>query len=322
MLIRTLMSVVVLSTMLIFRTAQADGAEFDCSAAMAGNAQQQRQAAVELLYDTWDTSHLACAAQVLIVIAEDKASDFDAQLSALQANAQYIYYLDRIILYELGYLIVWYNTDVPKEKMLSEPMIALVAAQQEQQRILQQAHDAGFDRAELNYFESLSIGVNAQALPLLKGVVGADPSSLHGAAHAMLAETYYALPDIIGGDLDLAIAMMREARQRDPYNPRYLRLLAAYLLDKAQFDEARSMLGQLLPMVAELEQGKTGGLQLMADQLRVAADLAQRSGNTDLAQRLTNQRNTMLAAHPYLQKRTVVSAMGHFGDIDPMKDPN
>jgi len=307
--------------MLIVQIAWADDAGFDCAAATAGSAQQQRQAAAELLNESWDTSRLACAAQVLIAIADVTVGGYDAHLSALQANAQYIYYLDRIILYELGYLIVWYNTDVPKEKMRNQPMIALIDAQQEQQRILQQARDAGFDNAELNYFESLSIGANAQALPLLKEVVVADPQSLHGAAHAMLAETYYALPDIIGGDLDLAIAMMREAWERGPDNPRYPRLLAAYLLDKAQFDEARSILSQLLLMVAEVEKTETGGLQLLTDQLRVAVDLAERMGDPELAQQLAKQRTTMLASHPYLQKRTVVSAMGHFGDIDPMKDP-
>lgn len=322
MLTRTLLSGIVLSATLVLQIARAGDTVFDCSAAVAGSAQQQRQAAAGLLHDTWDTSHLACAAQILIVIADGNVSDYDTQLSALQANAQYIYYLDRIILYQLGYLIVWYNTDVPKEKMRNEPMVAMIAAQQEQQRILQQARDAGFDTAELNYFESLSIGANAQALPLLKSVVAADPPALHGAAHALLAETYYALPDIVGGDLDQAIAMMREAWQRAPHNPRYLRLLAAYLLDKAQVDEARSILSQLLPMAAEFEKTQTSGLQLMADQLRVAVDLAQRMGNIELTHRLTRQRNTMLTAHPYLQKRTVVSAMGHFGDIDPMQDPN
>lgn len=322
MLIRTLKTVLVLSTILVLHPAWADAVAFDCAAATTGSVQQQRQAAAELLSDTWDTSHLACAAQVMVAIADDTLGDYGAQLSALQANAQYIYYLDRIILYELGYLIIWYNTDVPKEKMRNEPMLALIAAQQEQQRILRQARTAGFDQAELNYFESLSIGANAQALPLLKGVVAADPQSLHGAAHALLAETYYAMPDIIGGDLDLAIAMMREAWERAPDNPRYPRLLATYLLDKARVDEARLILGQLLLMAAPAEQAKTGGLQLLADQLRVAVDLAQRMGNKDLAQQLSDQRNTMLEAHPYLQKRTVVSAMGHFGDIDPMKDPD
>ena len=89
---------------------------------------------------------------------------------------------------------------------------------------------------------------------------------------------------------------------------------------KGQADEARLILGHLLTMPAQVENAKTGGLQLMADQLRVAVDLAERMGNKELAQQLTNQRNSMLESHPYLQKRTVVSAMGHFGDIDPMKD--
>lgn len=308
--------------MLLSQPARAGDVGFDCTATAAGSVQQQRQAAAELLKDTWDTSRLACAAQLMIAIADGNVGDYDAQLSALQANEQYIYYLDRVVLYELGYLIVWYITDVPKEKMLNEPMIALFDAQKEQQRVLQQARDAGFDNIELKYFESLSIGANAQALPLLKDVVAADPPRLHGAAHAMLAETYYALPDIVGGDLDLAIALMREAWERAPENPRYPRLLAAYLLDKGQADEARLILGHLLTMPAQVENAKTGGLQLMADQLRVAVDLAERMGNKELAQQLTNQRNSMLESHPYLQKRTVVSAMGHFGDIDPMKDRN
>lgn len=319
MLIRTLIFLVTLGALQFEHPARADDTAFDCAEATQGTVEQQQQAAAKLLNESWDTSKLACAAQAMIAIADHKAGDFDSQLAALRANAQYIYYLDRIILYELGYLIVWYNTDVPKEKMMSKPMIALIAAQEEQQRILQQARDAGFDTPELNYFESLSIGPNAKALPMLKAVVAADPQSLHGAAHALLAETYYALPDLVGGDLDLAIAMMRVAWERAPNNPRYPRLLAGFLLDKPLVDEARLILQQILTMTAQTEER---GLQLQADQLRVATDLAERMGDTGLVQQLTNQRNTLLAAHPYLQKRRVVSAMGHFGDNNPMEDPD
>ncbi len=303
-------------TVLFTLTAIAEDTGFDCAAAMSGSPEQQQQTAAELLDASYDTAKLACAAKTIIAFADSHTSDYEAQLAALQANARYIYYLDRVILYELGYLIDWYVVEVPKDKKLNAPMIAMIAAQKEQARLLQQAHEAGFDTAELNYYESLRIGPNAKALPLLKAVTAEDPKSLHGAAQALLAETYYALPDIAGGDLDLAIEMMRAAWQHAPDNPRYARLLAGYLLDKGQADEARSVLKQILAM-----QPDAAGLQLQADQLRAASDLAKRIGETDLEQQLWDQRAALLQTYPYLQRRAVVSAMGHFGDKNPMENP-
>jgi len=297
-------------------TAQADSSGFDCAAALAGSAEQQQQAAAELLNASYDTDKLACAAKSLIAQADNHRNDYQAQLAALQANARYIYYLDRVILYELGYLIDWYVVEVPKEKKMNAPMVAMVAARAEQQRILEQAHAAGFDTAELNYFEASMIGPNAAALPLLQSAVAEDPPSLQGAAHALLAETYYALPDIAGGDLDQAVDLMRAAHQRAPNDPRFARLLAGYLLDKGNVDEARSSLQQILTMEPD-----SGGLQLQADQLRAASDLAVRAGDAGLAQQLAGRRESLLQAHPYLQRRVVVSAMGHFGDKNPMENP-
>jgi len=290
---------------------------FNCTDATTGTAHYKKSAAEILLNNTSDTSRLACGARVIIRIADDNPGDYEAQLSALRANARYIYYLDRIVLYELGYLISWYVTEVPEETKQNAPMIALIAAQKEQIRVLQQARDAGFDSPEMDYFTSLGIGPVAKALPLLKGVVAEDPQSLQGAAHALLAQTYYALPDMLGGDLDLAIAMMQAARERAPANPRFARLLAGYLLDIAKPDEAIAILKQFLTMKSGM-----AGWQLMADQLRLAADMAERIGDEGLADQLSKQRSKMFETHNFLQTRTVVSAMGHFGDKDPMAKPD
>lgn len=300
----------------VFATQQEEGT-FNCAAATTGSDQQKQQSAAELLNHTYDTSRLACGTQVMITAADSNAGDYDAQLSALQANALYIYYLDRVVLYDLGYLISWYVTEVPEETKQNAPMIALIAARKEQMRILQQARDAGLASVEMDYYEASVIGPHANALPLLTGTVAEDPQGLHGAAHALLAETYYTLPDIVGGDLDLAISMMRAARERAPGNPRFARLLAGYLVDIEQTDEARSNLKELLSMKTAMS-----GWQLQADQLRAAAGMAERIGDTGLAEKLSEQRSAMLDTHPILQNRKVVSAMGHFGDKDPMAVPD
>ena len=185
--------------------AQPEDEVFNCAATTTGNDQQKRQAADELLNHTYDTSRLECGADIMITFADANPGNYDAQLSALQANALYTYYVDRIVLYELGYLISWYVTEVPEETKQNGPMIALLAAREEQMRLLQQARDAGLNTTELDYYEARAIGPHANALPLLKGTVAEDPQGLHGAAHALLAETYYTLPDIVGGDLDLAV---------------------------------------------------------------------------------------------------------------------
>jgi len=90
-----------LSLQSVHSTQQEDGT-FNCAAATIGSDQQKQQTAAELLNHTYDTSKLACGAQVMIAFADTNTGDYDLLLSALQANALYIYYLDRIVLYDLG----------------------------------------------------------------------------------------------------------------------------------------------------------------------------------------------------------------------------
>ena len=292
-----------------------DHHEFDCSAAMTGTVAERQTAARQLLTETWDTARLGCGAAIMVAIADQNKKSLDDQLAALSTNAQYIYYLDRIVLYELGYLIVSYTTDVPQETMINQPMIDLQAAQDEQVRLLQRADEMGFEDPRLDYFQALTKGPTADAKPLLEAVLAADPPALKGAAHAMLGEIYYALPDIAGGDLDHAIALMRVAHERAPDNPYYSRLLAAWLLDIGDQEESRAILASLLELDAE-----PGELQLLADQLRIAGDIAGRVPDKALVQTLARQRAAMLQEYPYLQSRKVVVALGHFGDANPMED--
>lgn len=311
-LYRAMLAVLMFTFLQSARASQQD--VYDCKTVMQGSAEQKQQAATELLKYSYDTDKLACGARIMIAFADENSSDYAAQLSALQANTRAIYYLDRIVLYELGYLISWYVTEVPVETKLNGPMIALMAAQEEHLRILKQARDAGFDTAELYYYEAITLGVNIKALPLLKTAIAKDPPSLHGAAHSLLAETYYALPDVVGGDLNLAIETLRAARERAPNNPRYAQLLASYLLDSGQTEEASSLLNSLLSVQAD-----RAGWQLLADQLRVAASMAERLADTDLSDQLAARRDGILEQYPFLQNRSVVSAMGHFGDKNPME---
>lgn len=272
-------------------------------------------AARELLQKPWDTAGLACGAQLYIAAADSNSGDTAGQLAALRANERYMYYLDKVVLYELGYLINWYVDDVPEEKKLNAPMRAMLAAQQEQRRLVSRLRDAQVISPELDYFDAQTLGVSADAQPLLRKAVSADPPALAGAAHALQAEIYYALPDILGGDLDEAVTLMRAASERAPHNPRYSRILAGYLLDLNRQDEARATLRGLLELTPE-----PPGLQLQADQLRSAAELAARLGDPQLAGALGDARDGILRQHPYLQNRKVVSAMGHFGSNDPREE--
>ena len=272
-------------------------------------------AAAKLMQAPWNTEGLACGASTYVAIANQGPADTQLQFAALRANERYMYYLDRIILYELGYLINWYVDDVPEEKKLNAPMRALIAAQEEQGKLIQHLRSQSIESPELDYFEAQTRGVSAQALPLLQAAVIGDPPLLAGAAHAMLAETYYALPDVLGGDLGRAITMMQAARERAPDNPRFSRILAGYLLDEGKPDKAASLLRALMALKpAEPE------LQLYADQLRSAAEMAKRLNDMPLSEELATQREQMLKQHPYLQTRKVVSAMGHFGSNDPLEE--
>lgn len=316
-IINKVLAVLLLAVCLPVLAAQKQDEVFDCDTTGTGSVESRQQAANELLKHSYDISRLNCGANILIAIADEHPTDGSAQLSALKANARNIFYHDSIVLYQLGYLISWYVTEVPAETKLNAPMIALITAQQEQLRVLQQAKEAGVDAAKLGYYDSLAVGPVSQALPKLKPVVAADPPELNGAAHALLAQTYYTLPDMLGGDLDLAVDMMRAARERSPSDPRYARLHATYLLDVEQADEAITILKQILAMDPVMS-----GWQLQADELRVARQMADRIGDKKLAEQLLVQRNNMLTEHPYLQTRKTVSAMGHFGDKDPMADPD
>jgi tetratricopeptide (TPR) repeat protein len=268
-----------------------------------------------LLQKPWDTAGLACGAQLYIADADKRTDDTAAQLTAVRANERYMYYLDKIVLYELGYLINWYVDDVPEEKKLNAPMRAMIWAQQEQQRLVHRLREANTPPAELDYFEAQTYGVSAQAQPLLLKAVTVDSPSLAGAAHALLAETYYALPDILGGDLEKAVSMMEAARQRAPKNSRFSRILSGYLLDLGQAQRATATLKKLLTL-----EPTSPEMQLYADQLRSASELAGRMDEPGLSADLSRTRAELLAEHPYLQTRKVVSAMGHFGSNDPRED--
>ncbi|WP_154647561.1 tetratricopeptide repeat protein [Luminiphilus syltensis] len=288
---------------------------FDCAAVNEENPDTSEQLANQLLQQTWDIDRLRCGAELLIGVADERAEDPAAQLNALNANAHYAYYLDRIILYDLGHLIVWYVDDVPSEQLVSEPMQALQRSRVQQRQLLERARTTHPNRVELDYYDALLIGAQAPALTLLKPVVSEDPQRLRGAAHALLARTYYDLPDILGGGLAKAIDAMQAALERDPLDARYLRLLAGYRLDDGDRQTARELLLQLANLDVE-----TAGLQLKADQLRAGADLAMRMGDNALQTRLANTRARLLEDHPKLLSRKVVSAMGHFGTNDPRAD--
>ena len=268
-----------------------------------------------LLQKPWDTEGLACGAQLYIADADKSPDDSAAQLAAMRANERYMYYLDKIVLYELGYLINWYVDDVPEEKKLNAPMRAMILAQQEQQRLVHRLREVNTPLAELDYFEAQTFGVSAQSQPLLLKAVTADSPSLAGAAHALLAETYYVLPDILGGDLEKAASMMDAARQRAPRNPRYSRILSGYLLDLGEAQQATTTLQNLLTL-----EPASSEMQIYADQLRSASELAGRMDKPNLSADLSRTRAELLAEHPYLQTRKVVSAMGHFGSNDPREE--
>ena len=54
----------------------------------------------------------------------------------------------------------------------------------------------------------------------------------------------------------------------------------------------------------------------------IAADMAERIGETGMADQLDQRRDGMLEQHAFLQTRSVVSAMGHFGTNNPMTVPD
>lgn len=154
--------------------------------------------------------------------------------------------------------------------------------------------------------------VAASAIEPLKALLARNPRLLDGVGEMMLGRLYFQLPETAGGDLDQAVVHLQKAHEAGRKNIVFLRWLGESLVAVDRMPEAREVLARMLPLEPEPLQ-----FQSFADEWRAAIGLAQRAGDTALAERLTARRQALLKAHPELLTRQSAAVSGH-GGADPL----
>ena len=149
-------------------------------------------------------------------------------------------------------------------------------------------------------------------MDLLKQATRNDPGLLGGSALLALARLYYELPEFMGGDMVAAQKLLDQGLKIAPQNPSLLRY-AAFV--RAQ-DHDQSAAATLLAAMVDLQTGPED-LQLLADELRNARDLAMRLQDEPLRLRLDARRDALLKQHPQLLTRASTAANMH-GGVDPI----
>jgi tetratricopeptide (TPR) repeat protein len=282
-------------------------APFDCDAAVAA-AGTAAAAARDLATHTFSLEHLRCAAATLKRIADAEPGSLAAHLDALAVYADYLFFLDEDIRFTFGLMVEHYH-DIE-----TESVAASKAASADFRALLERAGALGGDSPSLLYFEAVGAGIHKDGIPLLERVIATDPSGLGGSAYARLGETYYTLPDLLGGNLQRGIENLRKALEHDAANPRALRLLSRALEEGGDAEAAVEVLARLARLEPRPER-----LQATADELRNGIDLAGRLGASDLADALRQKREALLRGHPYLMTRKLTSLLMHSGEEHPLE---
>lgn len=152
------------------------------------------------------------------------------------------------------------------------------------------------------------------AMGLFEDVIRSSPATLGGTAQLVLGRIYFELPPLLGGNLERSITLLVDATKRDPTNPQALRYLAEAYDQEMEEEKAKVALTAMLALGSE-----PGKHQLLADELRMGAGLAQRLGAVDLRTRLLEKRAEHLEQHPELLTRESTAVNGHGGD-NPLTD--
>ena len=150
------------------------------------------------------------------------------------------------------------------------------------------------------------------AFRLLSKAVALDPKALDGNALWILGRLYYDLPEFAGGDQAKGMALIEDAYRNTPQNVSLLRYSAYLFVQERDVPRAKQRLADMLEL-----QPDPANLQLLADELKSASELATRIGETALAQHLVAKRDQLFKAHPQLLRRLGSAANMH-GGVDPI----
>lgn len=301
-----------LASLLVFNNAVAQSEivleKFDCQAVIKAGGSDKHATAVYLAADTHSFPHMKCASNTLKSIADMNRGDLDDQITALHAYADYIFYLNEDALFNFSYIVEeWHSIETDSVASLKEAIPAF-------NELLQRAEEISPDDPRVLYYKAVALGVHMDSIPLLKRALVQDVSGQDGLTYALLGEYYFGLPDLAGGDIDLAIGNLQEALKRDPSNPRTIRLLSSALEENGEDDNAMDILAKMINLTPSPHR-----LQATADELRNAVDLADRVGQQDLSSKLKQRRDSLLGEHPYLMTRVLTSLLMHSGEEHPLE---
>jgi tetratricopeptide (TPR) repeat protein len=290
----------------------AKDAAYEC--AVPGDA-AALQAKVEQLYPKKsDRNALGCAADLLFMAAQASPEDPQLNVQALLVESEYIDHVNTLWDFDI------YGVRQPEwSARLSHAVPQGKALAEQVARLAPEDPTAECARA---YFQVVwpfksadaktALMSSRDAIPLLEKATAKQPNALDGNCLLILGRLYYEVPEFAGGDMDKAAATLDAATQVAPDNFGVWRYLAYVRLQAGDADGAKKALAQMLGM-----EPSPLDLQLMADELKNARDLAHRIPAADLETQLTAKRDALLKAHPELLTRASSAANMH-GGVDPM----
>ena len=273
------------------------------------------QAKVEQLYpQKSDRNALGCAADLLYTAAQMSPDDAQLNVQALLVTSEYIDHVNTLWDYDI------YGVRQPE--WAARLAHATPQGKSLAERVAKLAPEDPTAECARAYFQIVwpfksadaktALTSSRDAIPLLEKATGKAPGALDGNCLLMLGRLYYEVPEFAGGDMDKAAATLNHAQQVAPNNFTVLRYLAYVRLQSNDAEGATQALAQMLKI-----EPTPLDLQLMADELKNARDLAHRIPAGELEKQLTAKRDALLQAHPELLTRAS-SAVNMHGGVDPI----
>lgn len=152
----------------------------------------------------------------------------------------------------------------------------------------------------------------AAAIEDLRIAIEEDPKALDGLGPLLLGQVLAVMPEFLGGDIPAAIDLLERAHAINPTDLSVHHTLIETYLGERETEKAEA----LLKHAASIDP-KAENLQDYVDEMRYLGGLALRAGVPELAQKMAEQRDAVLAENPFLDPRKEMAALGH-GGADPL----
>ena len=254
------------------------------------------ETATKLGMAQWDKNKLGCSADLWFALAQNASAKPMLQVQALLAATAYIDQVNKLASFDL-YSVhqgEWEariqhaanNGKIVEQRLGALPIDnANVLAARALYRLTWpiKIADAKTQMAE-----------SSAAFELLAKAVALDPKALDGNALWLLGRLYYDLPEFAGGDPAKGMALLEDAYRNTPQNVSLLRYSAYVFVQERQLPQAKQRLAEMLKLRPD-----PANLQLLADELKSASELANRAGDATLAQRLAAKRHRASSTHTH-----------------------